>query len=89
MIVLGAEPSSEPLPQSDATPERQDSDTAAAPDAVLLSELRARISDLENDRDHWRQTAADLSRNLSEVTGTLTRSGLRTGTTRTGGHRIR
>ncbi len=70
MVVLGAEPSSEPAPRSDATPERRDTDTAA-PDAALLSELRARIADLETDRDHWRQTAADLSRNLSEVTGTL------------------
>ncbi len=70
MVVLENEPTSEPLPQSSATPPRH-ADGSAADNAALVEELRARVADLQAERDHWRQTAADLSRNLSEVTGTL------------------
>ncbi len=70
MVVLEDTPTSEPLPQSSATPPRH-ADGSAADNAALVEELRARVADLQEERDHWRQTAADLSRNLSEVTGTL------------------
>lgn len=74
IVVLGGEPLPGDAPQSDAAGARAAADTAAlgaAVDAALVPELRARVADLETDRDQWRQTAADLSRNLTEVTGTL------------------
>ncbi len=70
MVVLEDTPGYEPAPQLDTTPPRH-ADGSAADNAALVEELRARVADLQADRDHWRQTAADLSRNLSEVTGTL------------------
>jgi len=44
---------------------------------ALVSELRARLADAEEQRDHWRHQAEGLSQSVSELTATIYRLGER------------
>ncbi len=78
-VVVGIEPTCTPVatPVSQVSHDNPDTmtdtcDTCRANDA-LVSELRARLTDTEAERDHWRHMSQDLSQNMSELTATLYR----------------